>query len=97
MQSFRDLRVWHSGMELVVGVYELTRTLPKAEAYGLSSQMQRGCFGSGKYRRRAYTAQSARISPVSLDRSRITGRGRNVPRVSAAPRLCVTRTDPGAS
>jgi len=28
-------------MELVVGVYELTRTLPKAEAYGLSSQMQR--------------------------------------------------------
>ena len=41
MQSFRDLRVWHSGMELVVGVYELTRTLPKAEAYGLLSQMQR--------------------------------------------------------
>src|SRR5215218_3504611 len=41
MQSFRDLRVWDSGMELVVGVYELTRTFPKYEVYALSSQMQR--------------------------------------------------------
>ena len=41
VQSFRDLRVWQSGMELVVGVYELTRTLPKSEVYGLSSQLQR--------------------------------------------------------
>lgn len=28
-------------MELVVAVYGLTRTLPKAETYGLSSQLQR--------------------------------------------------------
>ena len=28
-------------MDLVVGIYELTRTLPKPEVYGLSSQMQR--------------------------------------------------------
>ena len=41
VQSFRDLRVWQSGMELVVGVYELTRTMPKSEIYGLSSQLQR--------------------------------------------------------
>ncbi len=41
VQSFRDLRVWQSGMELVVGIYERTRTLPKSEIYGLSSQMQR--------------------------------------------------------
>ena len=41
VQSFRDLRVWQSGMELVVGIYELTRTLPKSEVYGLSSQLQR--------------------------------------------------------
>ncbi len=41
VQSFRDLRVWQSGMELVVGVYELTRSLPKSEVYGLSSQLQR--------------------------------------------------------
>ena len=41
VQSFRDLRVWQSGMELVIGVYELTRNLPKSEVYGLSSQLQR--------------------------------------------------------
>jgi four helix bundle protein len=41
VQSFRDLRVWHSGMDLVVAVYESTRILPKSEVYGLSSQMQR--------------------------------------------------------
>jgi four helix bundle protein len=41
IQSFRDLRVWQSGMELVVEVHELTRALPKSEIYGLSSQLQR--------------------------------------------------------
>jgi four helix bundle protein len=41
VQSFRDLRVWQSGMDLVVAVYELTRILPKPEVYGLSSQLQR--------------------------------------------------------
>lgn len=41
VQSFRDLRVWQSGMQLAVAVYELTRKSPKSETYGLSSQMQR--------------------------------------------------------
>ena len=41
IQGFRELRVWQSGMELVVAVFELTRTLPKSEIYGLSSQLQR--------------------------------------------------------
>ncbi len=41
IQSFRDLRVWQAGMDLVVGIYELTRVFPKSETYGFSSQMQR--------------------------------------------------------
>jgi four helix bundle protein len=41
VQSVRDLRVWQSGMELVVEVYELARTFPKSEVYGLASQLQR--------------------------------------------------------
>jgi four helix bundle protein len=44
VQSFRDLRVWESGMELVVGVYGLTQTFPKSEVYGLSSQLQRAAI-----------------------------------------------------
>lgn len=41
VRSFRDLRVWQSAMDLVVKVYELTRTFPRSETYGLSSQLQR--------------------------------------------------------
>jgi four helix bundle protein len=41
VKSFRDLRVWQSGMELTVEVYRLTSTFPREEVYGLSSQMQR--------------------------------------------------------
>ena len=41
IRSFRDLRVWQAGIELVRGVYELTSTFPRHETYGLISQMQR--------------------------------------------------------
>ena len=39
--SFRDLKVWQSGMDLAERVYAFTRGFPKEERYGLSSQMQR--------------------------------------------------------
>ena len=38
---FRELIVWQKGMQLVKEIYALTKKLPKAELYGLSSQMQR--------------------------------------------------------
>ncbi|HVG20032.1 MAG TPA: four helix bundle protein [Blastocatellia bacterium] len=41
INSFRDLRVWQSGMDLVEEVYLLTQVFPKQEVYGLASQMQR--------------------------------------------------------
>jgi four helix bundle protein len=41
VSSFRDLRVWQNGIDLVACVYELTRSFPKHETYGLSSQIQR--------------------------------------------------------
>lgn len=41
IKSFRDLRVWQPGIELVKNVYQLTSTFPRNEVYGLSSQMQR--------------------------------------------------------
>jgi four helix bundle protein len=41
VKSFRDLRVWQAGMDLVEQVYLLTQTFPKHEMYGLASQMQR--------------------------------------------------------
>ena len=39
--SYRDLRVWQSGMDLVVSVYRETQGFPKEELYGLTSQMRR--------------------------------------------------------
>lgn len=41
IKSFRDLRVWQMGMDLVDRVYRLTNTFPKHEIYGLAGQLQR--------------------------------------------------------
>jgi len=41
IKNFRDLDVWRLAMEIVVDVYEYTKTFPKEEIYGLVSQMRR--------------------------------------------------------
>ncbi|MBY5440057.1 four helix bundle protein [Rhizobium leguminosarum] len=39
--SYRDLKVWQFAIELSVVCYEVTRTLPREEIYGLTSQIRR--------------------------------------------------------
>ncbi len=41
VKGYRDLKVWQAGMRLSVDVYHITDRLPKAEQYGLISQMRR--------------------------------------------------------
>jgi four helix bundle protein len=41
INSFRDLRVWQAGMDLVEQIYHLTQSFPAQECYGLTSQMRR--------------------------------------------------------
>jgi four helix bundle protein len=41
IKSFRDLRVWQAGIELVESIYAVTAKFPRNELYGLCSQMQR--------------------------------------------------------
>ena len=41
IKNFRDLDVWRLAMEIVVDIYECTKTFPKEEIYGLVSQMRR--------------------------------------------------------
>ena len=41
MQSHKDLKVWHLGIDLAEVVYEVTGRYPKHELYGLTSQMRR--------------------------------------------------------
>jgi four helix bundle protein len=41
VKSFRDLDVWHLAVELAETVYRVTARFPKAELFGLTSQMRR--------------------------------------------------------
>ena len=38
---YRDLIVWQLSMQLVKQIYQLTRSFPRDEMYGLSSQLRR--------------------------------------------------------
>jgi len=39
VNSFRDMNVWQKANELSYQVYELTKSLPRSEGYGLTSQI----------------------------------------------------------
>ncbi len=41
INSYKDLLIWQKGMDLAVDVYFLTRDLPDAEKFALTSQIQR--------------------------------------------------------
>ena len=41
IKSFRDLKIWKEGIELVKKIYLITKKFPKEEQYGLNSQMRR--------------------------------------------------------
>lgn len=41
IRSHRDLVTWQKAMDLVVAVYDASRTFPKEETYGLTSQLRR--------------------------------------------------------
>jgi four helix bundle protein len=39
--SYRDLEAWQLGMDLAEAIYGLTRTFPREELFGLTSQLRR--------------------------------------------------------
>jgi four helix bundle protein len=41
VQSYRDLIVWQKSVELVLEIYRATQDFPRAETYGLVSQLRR--------------------------------------------------------
>jgi four helix bundle protein len=41
MQDFHELKVWQKAHELTLAVYRLTGVFPRAEMYGLTSQLRR--------------------------------------------------------
>lgn len=41
MKSHKDLEVWKRSVELVKTIYELTKSFPKEELYGITNQIRR--------------------------------------------------------
>ncbi|MER9896996.1 four helix bundle protein [Mesorhizobium sp. M0130] len=71
--SYRDLIVWQQAMDLTVAIYQVTRTWPKDEIYGLTGQVRRAATsvpaniaeGYGRESRASYQ-QFLRIAQGSL-------------------------------
>ena len=40
-QSYRELKVWQKAVAMVTDVYRITRSFPREEIYGLTSQIRR--------------------------------------------------------
>ena len=41
MQDFRNIQAWQKAHELTLSVYKVTKSFPKEEMYGLTSQIRR--------------------------------------------------------
>lgn len=73
IRSYRDLRVWQRGMAVAEDVYRLTRSYPRDEQFGLTSQTRRAAVsvpaniaeGHGRGTRLSY-ASFLRIARGSL-------------------------------
>lgn len=44
IRSYKDLKIWQNGFEIVKVVYAITKQIPKEELYGLVSQMRRSAI-----------------------------------------------------
>lgn len=47
MKDFKELNVWRKAHDLTLKVYSATRTFPKEELFGLTSQMRRAAASVG--------------------------------------------------
>jgi four helix bundle protein len=47
MEDFKNLKVWSKTHELTLAIYRRTRTFPKEEIYGLTSQIRRASASIG--------------------------------------------------
>src|SRR5882757_5230038 len=47
MKDFKELKVWSKAHEMTMSVYRATRSFPKEELYGLTSQLRRAAASIG--------------------------------------------------
>ena len=75
--TLRDLIVWQKAHEFVLAVYEFTKTSPKHETFGLSSQMRRAAISIAanivegfRKRGRADKVRFMKVAEGSIEESR---------------------------
>lgn len=76
-RTFRDLIVWQKAHRFVLGVYELTKSFPRDELYGITSQLKRAAVSipaniaeGFKKRGQQDTARFLNIAQGSLEECR---------------------------
>ncbi len=47
MEDFKNLKVWHKAHRLTLAIYDCTRSFPRDEIYGLTSQIRRASASIG--------------------------------------------------
>jgi four helix bundle protein len=47
LKDFKELKVWHKSYELELAIYEASRSFPREEMYGLTSQLRRAAVSIG--------------------------------------------------
>ncbi|HET9167688.1 MAG TPA: four helix bundle protein [Candidatus Angelobacter sp.] len=47
MKDFKELKVWHKAYDLALSIYEASRSFPREEMYGLTSQLRRAAVSIG--------------------------------------------------
>jgi hypothetical protein len=74
LNSFRDLRVWQAGMDLVIEVYGLTKGFPREKMYGLTSQLRRAAISVPSNIAEGHARVEQGVSQSSVDCPGITRR-----------------------
>ena len=47
MKDFKELKVWRKAYDLALAIYEASRSFPREEMYGLTSQLRRAAVSIG--------------------------------------------------
>jgi four helix bundle protein len=47
LKDFKELKVWHKAYDLALTIYEASRSFPREEMYGLTSQLRRAAVSIG--------------------------------------------------
>lgn len=74
IRAFTDLRAWQEAHALVVDIYTLTKSFPKEELFGLTSQIRRAAISIPSNVAEGFSRQSPkeRVQFYSISRGSLT-------------------------